>query len=69
MACPDLYRDFFTFTTSKIQGDQKVSVHLTITVQSSVAQRLFNHPVVTKANIAAVYKNIATYVDLVQVDI
>ena len=28
-----------------IQSDQKVSVHLTITVQSSVAQILFDHPV------------------------
>jgi len=28
-----------------IQGDQKVSVHLAITVQSSGAQRLFDHPV------------------------
>jgi len=28
-----------------MQGDQKVSVHLTITVQSSGAQRLFDHPV------------------------
>ena len=27
-----------------IQGDQKVSVHLTITVHSSGAQRLFDHP-------------------------
>jgi hypothetical protein len=31
--------------TSNIQGDQKVSVHLMITVQSSGAQRLFDHPV------------------------
>jgi hypothetical protein len=31
----------------KIQGDQKVSVHLTITVQTSGAQRLFDHPVLT----------------------
>ena len=30
------------------QGGQKVSVHLTITVQSSGAQRLFDHPVHTK---------------------
>jgi hypothetical protein len=29
----------------KIQGDQKVSVHLMITVQSSGAQRLFDHHV------------------------
>jgi hypothetical protein len=29
----------------KQQGDQKSSVHLTITVQSSGAQRLFDHPV------------------------
>ena len=29
-----------------VQGDQKGSVHLTITVQSSDAQRLFDHPVV-----------------------
>jgi len=29
------------------QGNQKVSVHLTITVQSSGAQRLFDHPVVS----------------------
>jgi len=28
-----------------VQGDQKVSVHLTIAVQSSGAQRLFDHPV------------------------
>jgi hypothetical protein len=28
-----------------IQGDQKVSVHLMITIQSSGAQRLFDHPV------------------------
>jgi hypothetical protein len=30
---------------SVLQGDQKVSVHLTITVQSSGAPRLFDHPV------------------------
>jgi hypothetical protein len=29
-----------------IQGDQKVSVHMMITVKSSGAQRLFDHPVV-----------------------
>jgi len=28
-----------------IQGDQKVSVHLMITIKSSGAQRLFDHPV------------------------
>jgi len=28
-----------------IQGDQKVSVHMTITVQSSGAQKPFDHPV------------------------
>jgi len=28
-----------------IQGDQKVSVHLMITIQSSGVQRLFDHPV------------------------
>jgi len=28
-----------------VQGDQKVSVHLMIRVQSSGAQRLFDHPV------------------------
>jgi len=32
-----------------IQTDQKVSVHLTITVQSSVAHRLFDHPVFGRA--------------------
>jgi hypothetical protein len=31
--------------TVMIQGDQKVSVHLTITVQSSGAQRLFDNSV------------------------
>jgi len=29
----------------QIQGDQKVSVHLIITVQKSGAQGLFDHPV------------------------
>jgi len=33
---------------SQIQGDQKVFVHLMITIQSSGAQRLFDHPVNTK---------------------
>jgi hypothetical protein len=28
-----------------IQGDQKVFVHMMITIQSSGAQRLFDHPV------------------------
>jgi hypothetical protein len=28
-----------------MQGNQKFSVHLTITVQKSGAQRLFDHPV------------------------
>jgi len=28
-----------------VQGDQKLSVHLTITLQSSGAQRFFVHPV------------------------
>ena len=32
---------------SLIQGDQKVSVYLTITVQLSGARRLFDHPVLT----------------------
>jgi hypothetical protein len=36
---------------AQVQGDQKVSVHLTITVQSSGAQRLFDHPVYTVLNI------------------
>jgi len=31
--------------TTQTQGDQKVSVHLTITVQSLDAQRLFDHSV------------------------
>jgi len=31
--------------TNIIQGDQKVSVHLMITIQSSGAHRLFDHPV------------------------
>ena len=30
---------------SDIQGDQKVSMHLIITIQSSGEQRLFDHPV------------------------
>jgi hypothetical protein len=30
---------------SFVQGDQKVSVQLTIVLQSSGAQRLFDHPV------------------------
>jgi len=36
------------FPTSKaphVQDDQKVSVHLMITIQSSGAQRLYDHPV------------------------
>jgi len=37
-----------------IQGDQKVSVHLTITIQSSGAQGLFDHPVVTSVRIQGV---------------
>ena len=32
--------------SSKIQGDQEVSVHLMITIQLSGAQILFDHPVV-----------------------
>ena len=28
-----------------MQGDQKVSVHLTITVKSTGAQTLFDHPI------------------------
>jgi len=35
----------------RIQGDQKVSVHLRITVQSSRAQRLFDHPVYVRTYI------------------
>jgi hypothetical protein len=31
--------------TTYIQGDQKVSVHLMITIQNAGAQRLFDHPV------------------------
>ena len=34
-----------TLILVNIQGDQKFSVHLTITVKSSGAQRLFDHPV------------------------
>jgi len=30
-----------------IQGDQNMSVHLMITIQSSVVQRLFDHHVLT----------------------
>ena len=33
--------------SGKVQGDQKVSVHLMITIQKSGAQRIFDHPVVT----------------------
>jgi len=33
------------YKEKKIQGDQKVSVHLMITIQSSGAQRLFDHSV------------------------
>jgi len=33
------------FLISVTQGDQKVSVHLMITIQKSGAQRLFDHPV------------------------
>jgi len=32
--------------SGKVQGGQKVSVHLMITMQKSGAQRLFDHPVV-----------------------
>ena len=32
----------------QIEGDQKVSLHLTVTVQSSRAHRLFDHPVQVK---------------------
>jgi len=32
-----------------VQGDQKVSVHLMITISSSGAQRLFDHPVSFRA--------------------
>jgi hypothetical protein len=31
----------------KIQGDQKFSMHLMITIEKSGAQRLFDHPVYT----------------------
>jgi len=34
---------FYSFFVN-IQGDQKVSVHLMITIQSSASQRLFDHP-------------------------
>ena len=34
-----------THTHTHIQGDQKVSVHLMITIQSSGAQRFFDRPV------------------------
>jgi hypothetical protein len=35
-----------TFSHCDIQSDKNVSVHLMITIQSSGAQRLFDHPVV-----------------------
>ena len=35
------------FCNNNIQGDQKVSVHLMITIQSSGAQKLFDHSVYT----------------------
>jgi len=35
----------FVTNSIVIQGDQNVSVHLTITVQSSGAQTIFDHPV------------------------
>ena len=34
----------------KIQGDQKVSVDLMITIQKAAAQRLFDHPVQTSSH-------------------
>jgi len=37
-------------TVLKIQGDQKVSVDLMITIQKAAAQRLFDHPVQTSSH-------------------
>jgi len=34
-----------------LQGDQKVSVHLMITIQKAGAQRLFDHAVLDSTNI------------------
>jgi hypothetical protein len=36
---------FIQHTFVLVQGDQKISVRLMITVQSSGAQRLFDHPI------------------------
>jgi len=43
MAMSWLYNTEKRDSESLIQGDQKVSVHLTITVQLSGAQRIFDH--------------------------
>jgi len=46
------YSDLETVVYGLIQGDQKVSMHLMITIQSSGAQRLFDHPVFSLCNVS-----------------
>jgi hypothetical protein len=62
MRCIHTYIHTHTHTHTHIhtyiQGDQKFSVHPTITVKTSGAQRLFDHPVHTYIQI---YTHIHTY--------
>jgi len=39
--------EYLKNSMNKVQGDQKVSVHLMITIQNSGVQTLFDHPVHT----------------------
>ena len=56
--------------TVKIQSDQRVSVHITITVQSSGAQRHFDHPVQECINISILFwQQVSVVLDHLQASI
>ena len=40
----------FQYKIEYIQGDQRVSVHLQITIQKSDAQSLFGHTIIVQSN-------------------
>jgi len=44
----DCIMNFPICTPVQIQSDQKVSVHLMITIQKSGAERVFDHPVLLR---------------------
>ena len=52
----------FIYIYIYIKGDQKVSVHLMITIQKKSAQRLFDHPVYMTSHFVCVCVCVCIYI-------